>query len=245
MLDMIKKLSKPKERKSCVCIVPAAGSSSRMKGVCDKVFADIGGIPVIAKTLSALEAASCIDEIIVVTRLDLTEAVRDICSEFGITKVSEITVGGATRAESVLNGTLAAGDRFDLIAIHDAARPFPSAKLIERTVSAAKNYGAAAPAIPVKDTIKSAEGNIVSETLDRSKLFAIQTPQVFDASLIKAALDDAVKSGAPITDDCSAVERLGMRVFLTPGEDFNIKLTTPEDIIFAEAISKARCSECE
>ena len=121
-----------------------------------------------------------------------------------------------------------------LIAIHDAARPFASEDLIRTVISKASVAGAAAPAIAVKDTIKVARGGLVEYTPDRATLFAVQTPQVFDAALIRAALQKALDDGAEVTDDCSAVERLGMKVTLTEGDERNIKLTTPNDMLLAE-----------
>ena len=121
-----------------------------------------------------------------------------------------------------------------LIAIHDGARPLVSVQVIEGAVAQAAQSGAAAPAIPVKDTIKIAQNGIVSQTLERTELYAIQTPQVFDASLIRAALQKALDDGAELTDDCAAVERLGMKVVLTAGDERNMKLTTPMDLVVAE-----------
>lgn len=237
MFSFNKKKSSDNKRKTCAAIVPAAGSSGRMKEHGNKLFMKINGTPVIVLTLLALEASPCIDEIIIPTREELIPAVDELCKANSLNKVKAIIPGGSTRTDSVLNGVLEAGDRFDLIAIHDAARPFVSQEIIEKTVSAAGYYNAAAPAVPMKDTVKSAEGAIVIETVPRDTLFAVQTPQVFDTTLISSALQKAVSENLPITDDCSAVEAIGMRVFLTHGDYFNIKITTPEDLILAEAIS--------
>ncbi len=240
MLSFLKK-NKPSENlKSCVAIVPAAGSSSRMQGRGDKLFAEINGIPVIARTLLLLQSSPYINEIIIPTKDDFIVSVYDICKEFSISKVSSVIRGGATRTESVLNGISHAGNKFDLIAVHDAARPFVSLELIEKVILSAAKYNAAAPAVPVKDTIKRAEGGIVKETVPRDTLFAVQTPQVFDTALITAALHKSIDEGASITDDCSAVEALGMRVVLTDGDYFNIKITTPEDLVLAEAIASQK-----
>lgn len=240
MFSINKKRSTENKQKTCAAVLPAAGSSSRMREYGDKLFMEIGGTPVIALSLLALEKAPGIDAIIIPTREDMIDTIRDICKDYSISKVKAVIPGGATRAESVLNGVLAAGGNYDLIAIHDAARPFVSQEIIEKTISAAAYYNAAAPAVPVKDTIKKAEGGLVTQTVPRETLFAIQTPQIFDAALISAALQKAVQENLPITDDCSAAEAVGMRVFLTSGDYFNIKLTTPEDLIFAEAIAANR-----
>jgi 2-C-methyl-D-erythritol 4-phosphate cytidylyltransferase len=128
-----------------------------------------------------------------------------------------------------------------LLAVQDGARPLVTTEVIERVIGAAIRCGAAAPAVPVKDTVKEVrDGGAVERTVDRSSLRAVQTPQVFDASLLKAALQDAVENRVPITDDCSAVERLGKVVFLVEGDEENLKITTPVDMIFAEAILRAR-----
>ncbi len=225
-----------KSRKTCVAILPAAGSSTRMKQDKSKLFCEICGIPVIVITLRALQASPVIDEIIIPTRPDMIAEISKLCKENDITKVSAVISGGETRTKSVLNGVLHAGGKFDLVAIHDAARPFVSAEILEKTYIAASKYNASAPAVPVKDTIKEAQGGIVTRTVARDTLSAIQTPQIFDSQLICAALSLAEREKTAITDDCSAVEAMGMRVVLTPGDYFNIKITTPEDLIFAEAI---------
>ncbi len=238
MFSFFKKDKSSEKRKTCVAIVPAAGSSSRMQGRGDKLFAEINGIPVIARTLLTLQSCPGIDEIIIATKEEFIIHVCDICKAYSLHKVSNVIKGGATRTESVLNGIIQANGKFDLVAIHDAARPFASPEIIESTIEAASKFNAAAPAVPLKDTIKLAEGGIIKSTIPRETLFAIQTPQIFDSALISGALKKAVDDGANITDDCSAVEKLGMRVVLTDGDYFNIKITTPEDIILAEAIAK-------
>ncbi len=231
-----------KKRKRCAAIIPAAGSSSRMAGT-DKLFYEIDGIPIIVITLAALQTSKYIDEIIVSAReSDIIEIAR-LCNDFGITKVSSIVKGGGTRSESVLAGINEAGKRFELLAIHDAARPLVSEEVIEDVIALATKWSAAAPAVPIKDTVKLAENNIVSKTLPRQNLYAIQTPQVFDRNLIFAALSQAVSNNTPVTDDCSAVELLGMKVVLGKGDYENIKITTIEDLLFIEAVLHNRKEE--
>jgi 2-C-methyl-D-erythritol 4-phosphate cytidylyltransferase len=141
----------------------------------------------------------------------------------------------------VLLAAMEASPDVKLLAVQDGARPLVTPELTDRVIDAAKRCGAAAPAIPVKDTIKEVrDGGAVERTVDRSSLRAVQTPQVFDASLLKAALQDAVENRIPVTDDCSAVERLGKVVFLVDGDEANLKMTTPVDLILAEAILQAR-----
>ena len=226
-----------KKRKTCLAIVPAAGSSSRMKDCGNKLFLEVGGISIILRTLRTLNEAPGIDAIIIPTREDSVDEIANLCKENSLNKVKAVVPGGKTRAESVLKGILAAEEKFDLIAIHDAARPFVSEEIIEKTISAAKYYNAAAPAVPIKDTVKQAKDNIIEKTIPRETLCAIQTPQIFDSDIITAALTNEIKEGIPITDDCSAVENIGMKVFTTEGSYLNIKITTPEDILFAEVIA--------
>lgn len=218
----------------CCAVIVAAGVSSRM-GL-DKLMADVGGVPVIVRCVEAFQQAPSIAEIVVVTREDLVPEVARLCQQFQLTKVAKVIRGGGNRTQSARLGTLEAGGNLPLIAIHDGARPFVSIQVIEDAVAQAAQNGAAAPAIPVKDTIKAAQDGIVNQTLDRAELFAVQTPQVFDASLIRAALQKALDDGAELTDDCAAVERLGMKVVLTAGDERNIKLTTPTDLLFAECL---------
>lgn len=226
-------------RPYCAAVVAAAGSARRMEGV-DKVLADLGGKPVLAHTLEALERCAWVDEIVVVTRSDLCVSVGNLCRTFGIDKASRIVSGGDTRAESVREGLRALSRQTEYVGIHDGARPFPSQALLERVFSAGIETGAAAPAVPVKDTVKRAEDGVVLETPDRSNLYAIQTPQVFLADFLSAALYDAIRAGAELTDDCSAAERLGKRVRLVEGEYENIKITTPVDLAIGEAILQWR-----
>lgn len=218
----------------CSAVIVAAGSSTRM-GL-DKLMAEIGGIPAVVRTLTAFQQAPCINEIVVVTRSELVAELAGLCKEFDLTKVTKVVRGGENRTQSARIGTLEVSRNAALIAIHDGARPFVTVQVIEDAVAQAAKSGAAAPAVPVKDTIKSAQNGIVEKTLDRSCLYAVQTPQVFDASLIRAVLQKALDDGVELTDDCAAVERLGMKVVLTPGDERNIKLTTPTDLLLGESL---------
>ena len=215
----------------CGAVIVAAGSASRMGGI-DKVMAPIGGEPMIVRTVRTFQQCEAIREIVIVTRQDLIVPIMDLCHEFD--KVQMVIVGGASRPESVAAGLSALSDKVKLVAVQDGARPLVSWQVIDRTVRAANSYGAAAPAIPVKDTIKVVSGGIVKETPDRSGLQAVQTPQVFDIDLLRSALLQAAQDGAEITDDCSAVERLGMSVKIVEGDERNIKVTTPLDLKIAE-----------
>lgn len=221
---------------SCSVVVVAAGSSTRMGF--DKVLADVGGLPVIVRCLKSFEKAPSVSEVVVVTRTDLVPEVARLCQDFGLSKVVKVIRGGENRTQSARLGTLECASKAKLIAIHDGARPFVTVQVIEDAVAQAAVNGAAAPAVPVKDTIKAAHDGLVERTLDRTELYAVQTPQVFDGDLIRAALQKAVDDGVSLTDDCAAVERLGMRVALTPGDERNIKLTTPADLLIGEILSE-------
>lgn len=222
----------------CTAVVAAAGSSTRMGE--DKLFLPLGDVPVLIRTLRALESCPEIGDIIVVTRAESMVAVGQLCQEAALQKVRKVVVGGETRTESVLAGVREVGEDVPLIAIHDAARPLVTAEVASGAIAAAKKYGAAAPAVPVKDTVKRAVGGVVEETPDRESLFAVQTPQVFEHGLILGALEKAMTDGVSLTDDCAAVERLGMTVKLTEGSYENLKLTTPEDVAVAETILERR-----
>lgn len=226
------------ERPACTAVVPAAGLGTRMGE--DKLLLPLGEAPVLLHTLWALENASSISEIIVVTREDLIVPVGQLCKDAGLRKVRKIVVGGESRTASVLAGIREADPAAEVIAVHDGARPLVTEELIDQTVSKAMECGAAAPAVPVKDTVKVAKNGIVESTPDRSQLFSIQTPQVFEHGLILGALEKAMADGIGLTDDCGAVERLGMKVCLIDGSYENIKLTTPEDMALAEAILERR-----
>ena len=239
MLSFFKKVRKS-SRPQCTALVAAAGSSSRMGGV-NKLLEPLDGVPVLARTLAALQQAQQIDEIVVATREEDLVEISGLCRTYGITKCTKVIRGGESRAHSVLLAAMEASSDVKLLAVQDGARPLVTPELIERVIDAARRCGAAAPAVPVKDTIKEVrDGGAVERTVERSSLRAVQTPQVFDASLLKAALQDAVENRIPITDDCGAVERLGKVVFLVDGEEENLKITTPVDLILAEAILQAR-----
>lgn len=217
--------------KYCGAVIVAAGTASRMGGI-DKVMAQLDGEPMVVKSVRAFQQCDCIREIVVVTRPDLIVPIMDLCA--GFDKVKAVVVGGSSRPESVSNGLNALSAKVTLAAIHDGARPLITCQVIDRTVRAAHSYGAAAPAVPVKDTVKVVQGGVVRHTPDRSTLYAVQTPQVFDYDLLRGALKKAAEDGVAITDDCSAVERMGMSVKIVEGDERNIKVTTPVDLKVAQ-----------
>ena len=219
--------------KYCGAVIVAAGTASRMQGI-DKVMAELDGEPMILRTVRTFQNSNVIGEIVIVTREDLVEKIQTLCAEFS--KVKAVTVGGADRSESVRNGLKMLSDKVRLAAVHDGARPLITEAVIDRTVRAAHRYGAAAPGVPVKDTVKIVQGGLVKSTPDRATLQAVQTPQIFDIDLLMGALEKAQKDNAAITDDCSAVERIGMSVKIVEGDERNIKVTTPMDLKIAASL---------
>ena len=217
----------------CGAVIVAAGTASRMEGI-DKVMAPLGTEPMIVRTVRAFQNCDAVKEIVIVTREDLITKITALCGKFD--KVRAVVTGGKDRAESVKNGLNMLSSEVKLAAVQDGARPLVSEAVIDRTIRAAHTYGAAAPAIPMKDTVKVVEGGIVTTTPDRNTLQAIQTPQVFDIDLLRGALQKAQTEGAVITDDCSAVERTGFRVKIVEGDERNIKVTTPMDLWIAEML---------
>ena len=219
--------------KKCGAVIVAAGNASRMGGI-DKVMAPLMGEPMIVRTVRTFQNCDCIAEIVIVTREDLILPITNLTRHMN--KVKAVVCGGSSRQESVNRGLGALSKEMQMAAIHDGARPLISMEVIDRTVRAAHTHNAAAPAIPVKDTIKVVEGRVVVNTPDRATLFAVQTPQVFDFDLLRGALKHAEETGAQVTDDCSAVELLGMKVKIVEGDERNLKVTTPMDLKIAEML---------
>lgn len=214
-------------------VIAAAGSSSRMGGR-DKLAELLDGIPVILRTLAAVEAVPEIREIVVVTREDRVEEYRRLLGQ--CTRLRAVVPGGSTRQESVRNGVRALSPDCTLAAIHDGARPLVTPEVFARCIEAARSCGAATAAVPVKDTIKLAdEAGRVLDTPDRSRLWAVQTPQIFDRERYLRAAEEAERRGLSCTDDCQLFEAMGWEVQLVMGDYRNLKLTTPEDFLAAGA----------
>ena len=231
------KFTKPARKllplRRCGAVIVAAGSASRMGGI-DKVMAPLKGEPMIVHTVRAFQSCDAISEIVIVTREDLILPIAKLTNAFD--KVTAVVVGGKSRQESVSLGMNALSEKCQLAAIQDGARPLVTWQLIDRVVRAAHAHNAAIPVIPVKDTIKVCNSALVVSTPDRSTLRAVQTPQVFDFDLLRGALKKAEIDGAEVTDDCSAVERLGMTVRTVEGDERNLKVTTPLDLKLAEML---------
>ena len=214
-------------------VIAAAGSSSRMGGR-DKLAELLDGIPVILRTLAAVEAVPEIREIVVVTREDRVEEYRRLLGQ--CSRLRAVVPGGSTRQESVRNGVRALSPDCTLAAIHDGARPLVTPEVFARCIEAARSCGAATAAVPEQDTIKLAdEAGRVLDTPDRSRLWAVQTPQIFDRERYLRAAEEAERRGLSCTDDCQLFEAMGWEVQLVMGDYRNLKLTTPEDFLAAGA----------
>ncbi|MBO5975813.1 MAG: 2-C-methyl-D-erythritol 4-phosphate cytidylyltransferase [Oscillospiraceae bacterium] len=222
----------------CTAVVVAAGNSSRMQQ--DKLLMNIGGKSVIERSLLALNSSPSVDEIIIVTREDRLEEMALLSYNAGIDKLSKVVIGGATRTESALAGVSEANKKAKVICIHDGARPFVTEEIIAECVHQAVLYNAACPVVPVKDTIRVVKDGVAVQTPLREDTFAVQTPQAFNADIIKAALCAAVRDGKTYTDDCAAVEAMGVKIRCVKGSEDNIKVTTPLDIPLAESIAEKR-----
>ena len=222
-------------------IIVAAGGSTRMGTVDSKQFIPLLDRPVIEYTLSAFQKCGLIKEIVVVSREQDAQRIREIADNNGFSKVKAVVNGGDSRAHSVKNGIAAASSGAEYYAIHDGARPLITVEEIERVCEAAFETGAATLGTPVTDTIKIVDGSdMIESTPLRSQLRAVQTPQVFESELYSFALDNAEDDLEGFTDDCSLIEKMGGEVMVVEGNKENIKLTTPIDIIIAESILKSR-----
>ena len=240
LLKSIKRLTGSKEKTPFVsAVVLAAGSSVRMGS--DKIMAKLVELPVLARALKPFQDCEEVREIVVVTAADKLEEVAELCREYSIGKVTKVLAGGKTRAESALTGVSEVSHKAELIAIHDGARPLVTSSLIRKTIEAAKAHYAAVPAIRSTDTLKTvAEDGSVTGNVDRETTWRIQTPQVFKADLIKAALTKAMNECVPITDDSSALDLLGVKTYVVEGDEENIKITHPFDLVVASAILRDR-----
>jgi len=220
-------------------VIVAAGMGKRMKMGGNKQFLEIGGLPVLARTIEVFENCSVADEIIiVVNKSDMAYCRDNIVDKYGFQKVKKIIHGGETRQESVYNGLVEVDEGCRIIAVHDGARPFIRKEIISECVRTAYNYGASCVAVPVKDTVKivNKEGMVV-QTPDRSILWSVQTPQAFKFEILLDAHKKAIDSKFKGTDDAVLVERRGYPLKIVSGSYENIKITTSEDIILAEAIA--------
>lgn len=216
-------------------VIPAAGSSSRMGDGCNKLLYELQGIPLLARTLLAFERCPLVDEIIVACReADMLPYAR-LCEAYGVTKARQMVRGGDTRAASVWLGVQACDPRAELIAVHDGARPLLRQQTLMQVIRDAGEHGAAAPLLPMKDSVKRLEDGFIAADVPRATLAAAQTPQVFARGWLEKALRNAQEKGLAPTDDCAAAELIGVSVYASPGDYTNIKVTTPEDLLVARA----------
>ncbi|MGI6778598.1 MAG: 2-C-methyl-D-erythritol 4-phosphate cytidylyltransferase [Acetivibrionales bacterium] len=220
-------------------VVVAAGKGSRMNLDISKQYIEIYGIPVLARALSVFEECGLIDEIVlVVNENDIVFCKQNIVDFFGFDKVKALVAGGSERQHSVYNGLLQVNKNADIVIIHDGARPFIKEKHLIECIQAADKFGASGVGVRVKDTVKRVnDKGMVVRTVDRTNLWAIQTPQVFKYGLIIEAHKKALQDGFLATDDVMLVERLDKEVKMVEGSYDNIKITTQEDLAVAEAIA--------
>ena len=221
-------------------IIPAAGSGKRMGSDVSKQYLSVGGRPLIAETLLVFQNSPLVNEIILVSPEMEMACAEEIAQDARISKVSRFVIGGKERQDSVRNGLAALDADTSIVIVHDGVRPFIDNEMLEEVIDSAKEHGAAIVAVPVKDTVKETVGGEIKRTVPREKLWLAQTPQAFRYDLIRKAFDNAEERGITGTDESSLVEALGEKVKIVMGSYHNIKITTPEDMVFAEAILKER-----
>lgn len=225
-----------------IAVVPAGGTGKRMGAGAPKQFLMLGGVPLMVHALRALERAPSVTEVVlVVPKEEQARALSEVVERHGLKKVLKVVPGGATRQESVHHGLHEVGEDVEIVMVHDAVRPFVTPDLIERSIEAARKHGGAIAAVPMKDTPKQAgPDGLIQRTLDRHELWLAQTPQTFRRALVVEAYRKAEIEHVHGTDDAALVERLGHKIGLVEGSWENIKITTPEDMILAEAILAAK-----
>lgn len=218
-------------------IIVAAGKGTRMGANVDKLWLEVAGRPVIAHTWKQFNDAACIQEIIIVVRDGMAAHFSELAAKYGFDKTFRVVAGGAERQDSVWNGLAAIATQAEIVAIQDAARPCTTVELIAATIRAARETGAAVAAQPVADTIKEThDGKIIARTVDRSKLWAVQTPQSFRVDVIRRALTAARAQNLILTDDTAACELIGQPVQLVKSATPNPKVTVPADLPFIESL---------
>jgi 2-C-methyl-D-erythritol 4-phosphate cytidylyltransferase len=220
-----------------IAIIAAAGTGSRMASERPKQFLQLAGTPIIFHTLKPFELCDSVHEVIVVLPAEESAEFLAAAGKRGLRKLARVVPGGATRADSVKRGLQAIrAATAEIVAVHDGVRPFVSVEEIENTIDAARRDGAAILAASATDTIKLIEGETIVKTLDRGKLRRALTPQCFRYELLRRAYEQADVSDPSLTDDSLLVERLGHNVTIVEGSARNIKITTPQDLLLAEAL---------
>lgn len=219
-------------------IIACGGSSSRMGGV-NKQLCEIGGVPVCVRSMLIFEEIGEVTEIIVSAREEDIPQIEALAEKYGVTKFKGEVKGGETRQQSVFAAFMQTDKSTRYIAVHDGARPFAKAETVRRCIKDASVFGGAALGVPVKDTIKTVSGGLIVDTPDRSRLYAIQTPQIFRRDVYVKGVNFALDNELDFTDDCQLAEAVGVKVCVTLSDYCNIKITTPEDIAVAQAIVKS------
>jgi 2-C-methyl-D-erythritol 4-phosphate cytidylyltransferase len=218
-------------------LIVAAGKGTRMGPEVDKLFLELNGCPLVAHTWRRFDEAPGIDHLVIVVRDGMQAAFARLAQERSLTKPYRLVAGGKERQDSVWNGLEALPEEADIVAIQDGARPCTSAALIAATIEGARQFGAAVAAQPVADTIKeSRDGQLVERTLDRSRLWTVQTPQTFRVEVIRRALAEVRRRRLHVTDDTAACELIGQPVKLVVSHLPNPKVTRPEDLPYAELL---------
>lgn len=224
-------IATPKAANAAAAVIVAAGSGTRMGPGVDKLFLELAGRPIVAHTWGRFDAAECISELVIVVREGMQEEFHQLAREHGFQKPYRLAIGGKERQDSVWNGLLAVSADCEIVAIQDGARPCTSLTVIEATIAAARATGAAVAAQRVTDTIKESDGGTrVAKHIDRSRLWAVQTPQTFRAEVIRRALLAVREQGRLVTDDTAACELIGQPVALVESKEPNPKATSPADL---------------
>ena len=229
-----------------VALIPAAGQGRRLGAAVAKQYLSLGGTPILVRTLRVFEENPLVNGIVLAVQPGRQDRLQDdFLRSYPCHKLLRVVAGGAGRQESVARALEAVPAGAELVVIHDGVRPLLGQELLSAVIEAARRSGAALAAVPVRDTVKQVEGGLVRATLDRSSVWLVQTPQAFSADLIRRAHEKAASDGIQGTDDAALVERLGIPVEVVTGSEENIKVTTPADLIFAEAILAARAARGE
>lgn len=237
--ELYRKVRREEKPMSCAAVIVAAGSAQRMGF--DKLTVMLEGQPVLIRAVNAFDKCPLIEEIVVVTRADRLEEIADLCRQYQIEKISAVVSGGNTRTESAFAGIMALKKDSRLTAVHDGARPLVSQALIESCIRQASVQYAAIPVLKSTDSLREwGEDGVLAGSCDRDRIVRVQTPQVFQTELLKAALSDAVQKGLSFSDDATAAERMGLKLIGVEGEEENLKLTTPQDLAVAREILTMR-----
>lgn len=225
-------------------IIPAAGVGRRFGSKTNKQFLQLNGKPMLYYSVKAFETSPLISEIILVVPEPWISSVEhEIVQQYHFSKIKQIIPGGKERFYSVSNGLAAVSTEAEIVAVHDGVRPFVSQTLIASCIHACQSHPAIVPAVPVRDTIKSVKNGLINQTMDRSLLWAVQTPQVFQYEILRDAYQNMEVTQSPITDDAMLVERLGVSIKIVHGDYNNIKITSPEDFSWAEYFLKIKSSD--